>query len=148
MDIAWLYVSRSTLRLPGSGQEIDHIVDWSRHRNAELEVTGALVFTETHFAQYLEGPEASIDALAASIRRDPRHMDLRVIFRRPLGGERQFGTWTLAYAGPSTFVAAHVLTVAEAGEGNAGLKGAERLVALMRQFVSAQLMEAERKRAG
>lgn len=146
MDVCLLYVSDSRLERPQEEPEIDRIVNWSRGRNAELDVTGALVFTERNFAQYLEGPEAGVDALMDSIGRDPRHSEVRVVYRRPLR-QRLFPTWALAYAGPSTFVAGHVLSVGEAQATPAALKAADRLVQLMRQFVDAQLLAAQRKRA-
>jgi hypothetical protein len=148
MDITWLYVSRSMLRLPQEAGEVERIVSWSESRNRELHVTGALVFTETQFAQYLEGPEQAMLPLMESISRDSRHADLRTILRRPLDHGRRFPTWALAYAGPSTFVAGHVLSVSDAGATPADLKWADRLVGLMRQFVDAQLKEQERKRTG
>lgn len=144
MDICLLYVSESRLKLPDQEGEVDRIVHWSRSRNADLDVTGALVFTERHFAQYLEGPEAAIDALMASIGRDPRHREVRIVFRRPLA-QRRFPTWALAYAGPSTFVAAHVLSVDQAAATPGAIKAADRLVQLMRQFVDASLQEERRK---
>lgn len=147
MDIAYLYVSRSRLATAEQEREVDAIVSWSRGRNAGLGVSGALVFTERNFAQYLEGPEQSVDALMDSIGRDPRHGELQTIYRRPLR-ERLFPTWALAYAGPSTFVAGHVLSVAEAAGTPAGVKAADRLVSLMRQFVEAQLIEQRRKGTG
>jgi hypothetical protein len=147
MSIALLYVSRSNLRLPDEEGEVDAIVGWSQARNATLDVTGGLVFTERNFAQYLEGPEEAVDALMESIGRDARHRELEVIFRRPLR-ERLFPTWALAYAGPSTFVAAHVLSVVDEGASPGGLKAAQRLVAMMRQFVDAHLVEQRRKQAG
>lgn len=146
MNICLLYVSDSRLELPDQEFEIDRIVNWSRGRNAELDVTGALVFTERNFAQYLEGPEARIDTLMASIMRDPRHANVRIVFRRS-SVERSFPTWALAYAGPSTFVAGHVLSVSEAAATPSALKSADRLVHLMRQFVDAHLQEERRKRA-
>lgn len=144
MDICLLYVSESRLKLPDEDGEIDRIVHWSRGRNVDLDVTGALVFTERNFAQYLEGPEAGVDALMASIGRDPRHCDVRIVFRRPLA-RRRFPTWALAYAGPSTFVAGHVLSVGEAAATPGAIKAADRLVSLMRQFVDASLQEERRK---
>jgi hypothetical protein len=51
----------------------------------------------------------------------------------------------MAYAGPSTFVAGHVLTLAEADTPGRKTKAAERLISLMRQFVEAQLIEQQRK---
>lgn len=144
MDIGLLYVSTSRLRLPEREAEVDRIVDWSRGRNADLDVTGALVFTERNFAQYLEGPAGGVDRLMESIERDERHTDVRIVYRRPLK-ERLFPNWTLAYAGPSTFVAGHVMSVEEAGATPSALKAAERLVQLMRQFAAAQFQEERRK---
>ena len=143
MDIALLYVSRSRLRLPQQEPEIDRIVDWSRGRNGELDVTGALIFTERNFAQYLEGPERAVDGLMDSIGRDPRHGEIRIIYREPVRS-RVFPTWAMAYAGPSTFVAGHVLSVEDSLASAGGRKAADRLVNLMRQFVDAQLVEQKR----
>ncbi len=144
MEISLLYVSRSTLRLPGEAGAVDAIVATSQSRNPHSGVTGALVFTEKQFAQYLEGPEESVRALMDSILRDPRHADVQMIFEQPMSG-RRFPTWAMAYAGPSTFVAGHVLTLAEATTPSRRSKAAERLISLMRQFVEAQLIEQRRK---
>jgi hypothetical protein len=146
VETSLLYVSRSLLRLPEEGGAVDAIVATARSRNRLLDVTGALVFTERQFAQYLEGPEAAVAELMDSIRADVRHTDLRVIFDKTLSG-RRFPTWAMAYAGPSTFVAGHVLTVAEASGPGKEAKAAERLISLMRQFVEAQLIEQHRNRS-
>jgi hypothetical protein len=147
LDVSLLYVSRSALRLPDEAGGVDAIVATSLSRNPGLGVTGALVFTEKQFAQYLEGPEEGVRTLMESIRRDPRHSDIKMIFDKPLQG-RRFPTWTMAYAGPSTFVAGHVLTLAEAETPGRQTKAAERLISLMRQFVEAQLIELQRKGSG
>lgn len=147
MEISLLYVSRSEVRLPNEAGAVDAIVATSMSRNPGLGVTGALVFTERQFAQYLEGPEASVRELMESIRRDCRHSDLHMIFDKPLQG-RRFPTWAMAYAGPSTFVAGHVLTLGEADTPGRQTKAAERLISLMRQFVEAQLIERRREGSG
>jgi hypothetical protein len=146
-EIGLIYVSISTLRLPSQAGEVDAIVDWSRRRNAELGVTGALAFTEKRFAQYLEGPADSVDTLMESISRDPRHRAVDLVFRRPVV-RRHFATWALAYAGPSTFVAGHVLAVANAPSDAARNKFADRLIDTMSQFVEAQLAEQRRNQRG
>jgi hypothetical protein len=146
-EIGLVYVSLSTLRLPAQAGEVDAIVQWSQGQNRNLNVTGALVFTEKRFAQYLEGPAERVDGLMASIGRDPRHRAVDVIFRKPLA-RRRFATWTMAYAGPSTFVAGHVLAVADAATQPARVKFADRLIDMMSQFVEAQLIEQRRKQGG
>ena len=146
-EIGLIYVSVSTLRLPAQAGEVDAIVEWSQRRNQALDVTGALVFTEKRFAQYLEGPAESVDRLMESISRDPRHKDVDLVFRRPIM-RRHFATWALAYAGPSTFVAGHVLAVANALSDAARNKYADRLIETMSQFVEAQLIEQRRNQRG
>ena len=70
----------------------------ARVRNANLNVTGALIATAGAFAQCLEGPRASIDKLMISIDRDPAHTELRVILDQAVVG-RRFPHWALAYCG-------------------------------------------------
>ena len=106
-------------------------------------MTGALVFTERLFAQYLEGSEEALDILMESIRRDPRHRDVAIVYREAIPA-RRFETWELAYAGPSTFVAGNVLAADRARSAAAQRKAAERLIKLMGQFVDAHLIEQRR----
>jgi hypothetical protein len=98
-----LYVSRSLLRLPDQAEEIDNIVAVARTRNADMDITGALAFTETHFAQVLEGSQDALEELMKSIRRDWRHTDIQVTQAETLG-DRRFPDWRMAYSGPSVFV--------------------------------------------
>lgn len=146
-EIGLLYVSVSNLRLPAEAGEVDAIVDWSQRRNLELGVTGALVFTEKRFAQYLEGAAGAVDDLLASILRDPRHRDVNVVLRSPVQ-RRRFAGWSMAYAGPSTFVAGHVLAVADAQRQAVREKYADRLIDMMGQFAQAKLIEQRRISGG
>jgi hypothetical protein len=99
---ALLYVSRSQLQPDREQEELDGIVRASIARNAAAEVTGALLFTGAHFAQWLEGTEAAVQAIMASIARDPRHSDVTVLQQGP-AERRRFDAWSLAYSGRSTF---------------------------------------------
>ena len=144
MITSLLYVSRSTLELPRQAQQIEAIVQVSRSRNAGIDVTGALVFTERHWAQNIEGPEAAIDELMESIRRDRRNTDVDVVYREPIA-DRRFATWAMAYAGPSTFVAGNVLPLTDPLPAAGKRKASERLITLMRQFVEASLIEEQRR---
>ncbi len=47
-----------------------------------------------HFLQVLEGEASVLDELLAKIERDPRHKDLKVLFRGKLE-ERVFGRWSM-----------------------------------------------------
>lgn len=127
----WLYVSRCLLPAAWSETTVTDIVTVSRRRNASLDVTGALLFTGTRFAQIIEGSAAALAGLRASIGRDSRHTDVRTI----LSGahdRRLFHDWSLAYAGPSLFVSAQVDAALDDAP-----RSAERLLQILHEFAAA-----------
>jgi len=99
MECSLLYISQKIATL----DDIATIVEISRVRNAELDVTGALVASRHWFAQILEGPAGSVDALMTSISRDLRHRDVQILVYEDIE-ERQFPDWSLAYNGSAYFV--------------------------------------------
>lgn len=98
-----LYVSRILIPLAERPAEIDRIVTVSAERNRTLNVTGALIVTKSRFAHVLEGPDSAIEGLMSSIRRDPRHGELAVVFDRAISG-RRFDGWSMAYSGNAEYV--------------------------------------------
>lgn len=128
----WLYVSCSLLSDGDAPETVDAIVATSRARNAELDVTGALLFSGTRFVQFLEGPIDSIAALQSSIRSDHRHSEVRTMSVR-MSSKRLFADWTLAYNGASPFVE-RVLDQAIAQHGDGSRDGADGLVLLLQKF--------------
>ncbi len=98
-----LYVSRSRLAMPMQGGEVDVIVEQSVARNARLHIRGALVFTEKHFAQVLEGPAEAVAELMTSIEGDPRHELVTVAAQGDIKDYR-FPNWALAYRGGASFM--------------------------------------------
>lgn len=66
----------------------------AEHNNHRRNITGALLYTEHYFLQYLEGEAAVVDALYASICRDPRHTKARLLLRKPIQ-QRDFAHWSL-----------------------------------------------------
>lgn len=97
-----LYVSRARLGLLDSEGDLSRLVAAARERNLALAVTGMLVYTGDHFAQLVEGPQDAIDAIMASIRRDPRHHSL-CEYEKPIA-KRSFGAWSLGYEGRASYV--------------------------------------------
>jgi hypothetical protein len=103
MLTTWLYISVSALPADAQAAAIDAIVDVARSRNAGLDVTGALIFSGSRFAQFIEGPAESVATLRAAIERDVRHRNVTTI-EADTSGARFFAGWSLAYSGHSTFV--------------------------------------------
>lgn len=66
----------------------------AEHNNHRRNITGALLYTERYFLQYLEGEAAIVDALYASICRDSRHTNARLLLRTSIQ-QRDFSRWSL-----------------------------------------------------
>lgn len=107
MTVTLLYISRSLIRPEDATAAVAGLVADACRRNARDGLTGALLFTQTHFAQVLEGDATAIAALMHRIGSDPRHADLMVVDRGPIAA-RRFADWSMAYFGPSQFVSRHV----------------------------------------
>ncbi|WP_367114142.1 BLUF domain-containing protein [uncultured Sphingomonas sp.] len=77
------YVSESLLHGPDAVAQVQDIIDRSTLWNASMGVTGALAFTERHFAQCIEGGEDTIRTLMVRIENDPRHANVTIRRARP-----------------------------------------------------------------
>jgi len=66
-----VYVSSATL--PFSGEDLRALLATCRENNAELGVTGMLLYKDGNFMQVLEGDEQAVRGLYARIAADPRH---------------------------------------------------------------------------
>ena len=105
--LSLLYVGRCTALPKAAAGNVEAIVSTARARNPGLGLTGALLFTGEYFAQVLEGMVASVGQLMARVAQDPRHNMVMVVAREPIVA-RRFANWSMAYSGPSQFVARHV----------------------------------------
>lgn len=132
---ALLYVSRGRIAGAAAAVAVEEIVRVSRLRNGALGVTGALLFSGGHFAQWLEGSHPAVEALMRSIARDPRHSEIAILETGPAAA-RRFPDWTLAYAGRSTFVDGALAAALAGGDaGDSGRTG--RILSLLEGFAAA-----------
>jgi hypothetical protein len=69
----------------------------ARTRNAEIAVTGVLVYERDRFFQCVEGPEASLTIVMDRIRSDPRHVDLEILAHQGIPS-RLFPAWHMKLA--------------------------------------------------
>ena len=94
------------------------IVTQARARNARNGITGLLVFDGLRFCQHLEGSRGALESLMLRIARDPRHVDVRVVYEGPLTDRRYtgFGMGLAESEGPDLMAGVHAL------EGEAALK--------------------------
>ncbi len=72
----------------------------SEERNRRESITGIVVYDDSRFFQWLEGPRDSLGRVMHSIRHDPRHTDIEILSERT-SSERAFGAWNMKLAAPS-----------------------------------------------
>ena len=72
-----IYKSRSIK--PIDWELVDSIIASSQSGNEELDVSGVLLATRSHFLQVLEGSFNEVNELYYTIVRDPRHIRVQLI---------------------------------------------------------------------
>jgi len=133
-----LYISESGLEPSKATPSVSQIIADAQVRNSHLAVTGALLFTGTHFAQILEGPRESIAQLMSSIQDDSRHGNIVIVDHSPIEA-RRFPDWKMAYRGPSQFVSRHVVRLLHSTSQSEQRRATEWLTELAHEFSTARI---------
>ena len=87
-----VYASAATKGFVAS--DLGEILRTARKHNAEVEITGMLLFVDRSFLQVLEGTQAHIDELFERIRNDRRHTRALLLLREAIE-QRSFSDWTM-----------------------------------------------------
>lgn len=77
-------------------EEIDNILNQSRTRNTDKNITGVLYYSNQFFFQCLEGELSDIEQVFQSIAQDKRHTDVQLVDISTIDN-REFGDWSMAY---------------------------------------------------
>jgi hypothetical protein len=101
-----LYLSH--LARPHEYDAFASICHVSRHRNAQLSLTGVLLFDGYRFCQLLQGPSPAVQAMMAEIARDRRHEQVSMLFDGAIEADTAEHSWN------SGFCDVHELDVFEA----------------------------------
>lgn len=128
-----IYISESQFRQSEALTRVADIVTGSLVNNVQFNLTGALFFTGTHFAQILEGLKDPLDNLMKSINKDARHTNIILVEQVPIS-ERRFPDWSMAYYGPSNFISQHVLEVLHGQAGSDQRRAMDRLMDLAHEL--------------
>ncbi|MBF0302126.1 MAG: EAL domain-containing protein [Desulfamplus sp.] len=89
-----IYISKASDSI--SHDEIESILKSSRKNNAELCITGFLIYHNGYFMQLIEGRKESIETLLEKVMNDSRHSDIKIILRA-FNERRLFTDWTMGY---------------------------------------------------
>jgi hypothetical protein len=93
-----LYLSQ--VRAALSENDLRALLVTSRAKNEARNITGILVYCERQFMQLLEGEEANVAQLYATLAQDPRHTGLIKLADKPIT-QRSFAGWSMAFAAVS-----------------------------------------------
>lgn len=85
---------RSRAAAPMSELDLHRLARSAQLRNGAERVTGLMVYERGWIFQQLEGPTDGLQRIWASIRRDPRHLDIAVLTEGPTD-TRHFDDWDL-----------------------------------------------------
>ena len=114
MFVSLLFISDSLLQADERERELRDIVSTTMRNNGWLQLSGALVYSQTRFTQLIEGPAGSVDLMMSRIMADPRHANIRII-SRDRRRDRRLLSWKLAYSGKSLFVERAIEALVEEG---------------------------------
>jgi hypothetical protein len=98
-----IYASAATTRL--TAHDLDQLLQRSRDNNAQLGLTGMLLYADGSFFQVLEGPADVVSGLYQKIECDPRHAQVTRIISEPIP-RRFFSEWSMGFSDLSVAVTA------------------------------------------
>jgi Sensors of blue-light using FAD len=82
-----------------SDQALEDILATARRKNARLDISGLLLYLDGNFLQVLEGREADVRRLYATIGKDTRHRGLVLLHADP-AKDRSFRNWSMGFFRP------------------------------------------------
>ncbi len=104
MDLLHLtYVSRSLLNQADSEDAVADIVERSAASNRLRAVSGTLIYTRKHFAQFIEGAPQDVIWTFDKIKADARHTECRVVGYE-ITHQRYSDCWLMSHFGYSTYI--------------------------------------------
>ena len=131
-----VYYSRN--RIVGTPEElafaIQDILNASRRNNPRSGVTGALMFNAGCFAQVLEGPYSNVEHTFERIQQDVRHGNVSILSFSPVAC-RNFGNWSMSFAGTSIKDAARFGSIAGDSGYDPSLMSAESVFETLHRLV-------------
>lgn len=93
-EISLVYVSTSVHLM--ADDELQALLEVSRQKNAQKNITGMLLYRDGYFIQAIEGEEAEVMALYHKIAQDPRHNHCLLVHQHTIT-QRSFPNWTMGF---------------------------------------------------
>jgi len=132
-----IYLSRATA--PFTSADLQDLLVEARTHNAQLDITGVLLYGNEQFVQVLEGEASAVRKLYDSIKRDARHHNVSAYADKAIE-QRAFEGWAMAFHEATPAQVAHLLGYVAPGDWTPDptrLRQADaQLLELLRSFIS------------
>ena len=92
-----IYLSKAIR--PLSEIDVEKLLKGAREKNAQMDISGALIYFDKTFIQWIEGPNDKINELFQSISHDARHYKISIVDVSEVTS-RQFAQWKMKYIKP------------------------------------------------
>ncbi|WP_157816180.1 BLUF domain-containing protein [Spirosoma pollinicola] len=79
-----------------TSEDIQDILQQSRSRNAQVGITGVLLYMHGHIIQVLEGDKPAVDDLFERIKKDTRHKQVICVLNQSIKAHL-FSQWSMGY---------------------------------------------------
>jgi len=99
-DVLYHLVYVSLASRPLGQHDLVELLESARAKNAELGITGLLLFRDGAFMQALEGPKSQVKGIFETIVKDERHDCVVVLYEGPIES-RSFPDWSMGFKSPS-----------------------------------------------
>jgi hypothetical protein len=77
-----------------AAEDLQELVESAQRNNAERDITGFLIYNGRNFLQLIEGPQAALMSLMATLARDPRHSGMLKLIDEPIT-KRSCPNWSM-----------------------------------------------------
>ena len=92
--LAIVYISSAVH--PFSEADLTALLKQSQQKNAELEITGILLYRDGEIMQLIEGPDEAVKKLAKTIYADQRHRGIIQLLEKKIS-RREFPDWSMEF---------------------------------------------------
>lgn len=122
--------------------EIEHVLTSSRRNNAAAGITGALLFTGSHFTQVLEGPQHEVERTFERISQDLRHGGVALIDLQH-GSRRAFPSWSMTLLDARAWSRAELAMCTNLTGKTGDEPAGQPIVELMQRFLAKRVAQAQ-----
>ncbi len=112
------YISRSVELM--SDAQLDELLDQARTANSDRSITGMLLYSDGSFFQVIEGSAQHVEDTFSSIKADPRHSSLRLLFKEEISN-RNFSNWSMGFQRMSPAEISQISGINNVMQGNEAL---------------------------